>query len=175
MSWVITRTLCKSGGNNISYRIGQFNKWSSPKAMCKYISNNLIHSGLLETFQKKKNIKIYSTIDKYVTIKSLYHIGHSRKKVWESKIALIDMWAKLYTHEIIYNYKSGFSHWYGSFKKYGPIIHKKFIKRNKKYNSMNYITSYSERYTLKKYIFIGIIDYKNNNNNFNSWWWSYYN
>ena len=53
MSWVITRKLVKSGGNNIAYRIGQFNKWSSPKAMCKYLYNNLIHSGLLETFQKK--------------------------------------------------------------------------------------------------------------------------
>ena len=173
MSWVITRKLTKSGGNNIAYRIGHFNKWSSPKAMCKYFSNNLILSGLLEKFQKNKKINIYTTIDSYVSIKRLYQIGQSRKKVWESKIAFIDMWAKLYTREIMYNYKKGFSHWNGSFKQYEPKIHKIFIKRNKKYNSMNDIILYNGRYTFKKYIFIGIRDYKKNNN-FNCWWWSHY-
>ena len=54
MSWVIARHLCKSGNNNIRFRIGQFNKWSSPKAMCKKRSTELLNSCLVERFQKKK-------------------------------------------------------------------------------------------------------------------------
>ena len=173
MSWIISRHLYKSGGNNISFRIGHFNKGSSPKAMCKKLSTSLLQSGLLEKFQKNKKLKVYETINNYIRFKTLYEDGAGRSKIWLSKIALMDMWGKLYSQEIISNYTKSFSHWSGSLKKYDPIIKQKFINRNKKYSSMDTIIKFSGRYSLRKYIFIGIGNY-NTHNHFNSWWWSNY-
>lgn len=45
MSWIITRHLCKSGGNNIRHRIGQYNKFSySGYNRCKKISKHIFSS-----------------------------------------------------------------------------------------------------------------------------------
>ena len=56
MSWVITRHLSKSGGNNIRYRIGQFNKRSSSAyKTCRHISTCLIRSKKYKQFQEKMN------------------------------------------------------------------------------------------------------------------------
>lgn len=175
MSWVIARHLCKSGNNNIRFRIGQFNKWSSPKAMCKKLSTELLNSCLVERFQKKKKICVYDTIDNYVSFKTLFWSsdGEGWSKMWWSKLALMDMWGKLYSHEIIANYTKSFKHWSGSFKKYDPIIRQTFIHKNNKYSSMDTILKCNGRYSLPKYIFIGIGNY-NTHNHFDDWWWHTY-
>ena len=173
MSWVIARYLCKSGGNNIRFRIGQFNKWSSPKAMCKKLSTALSKSCLVEKFQKNKNMRVYETINNYVSFKTLYKDGEGWSKMWWSKLALMDMWGKLYSQEIIANYTKSFKHWSGSLKKYDPIIRQKFIHKNNKYSSMDTILKCNGRYSLPKYIFIGIGNY-NTHKHFDDWWWHTY-
>ena len=95
MSWVVTRALCKSGGNDIRWRIGQYNKFSSLKMLhCKKLSTALMHSPYcMEVQQKlkrsrKENIlhNMYSSMDQYVSHKLLNpsdpKTNHSRQNLW---------------------------------------------------------------------------------------------
>lgn len=87
MSWVITRYVSKSGGNNIKYRIGQFNKFSySGFVRTKQLSKTLVQSPNYKRFQRKiKNSRqsnilynTYGSIDEYTRAKRLYTL-HSKK------------------------------------------------------------------------------------------------
>lgn len=54
MSWVITRHLTKSGGNNIYFRIGQFNKRSSYcYTVSRINSSNVVQSSRYKYYQQK--------------------------------------------------------------------------------------------------------------------------
>ena len=81
MSWVVSRHLNKSGGNNITYRIGQYNKFShSGFARNKQISQMLVQSSHFKNFQdtmlasRQANIlyNTYSCIDEYTRAKRMY-------------------------------------------------------------------------------------------------------
>jgi len=87
MSWVITRHLQKSGGNNLKYRIGQYNKFShSGFKRTKQLSEALVQSPNYQRFQckikksRQSNIlyNTYGSIDEYTRAKRLYML-HSKK------------------------------------------------------------------------------------------------
>lgn len=72
MSWIITRHLYKSGGNNIAWRIGQYNKRSSLGYItCNQISTYFKHSKKNKNFQEQMKMSrndnimhnLYSGID----------------------------------------------------------------------------------------------------------------
>jgi len=72
MSFVISRHLFKSGNNNIAWRLGQFNKFSSNSCVvCKHLSTKLLLSKKCKAFQEKmKNCRkdnivgnFYSAVD----------------------------------------------------------------------------------------------------------------
>ena len=104
MSWVVTRHLFKSGGNNIRFRIGQFNKFSSSQMLhCKNLSTALMCSPHCMKVQqtlkrsRKENMlhNMYSSVDQYISHKLLSpsdpKINHSKQKLW----------MKTYAREII--------------------------------------------------------------------------
>ena len=104
MSWVVSRHLFKSGGNNIHFRIGQFNKFSSSQMLhCKNLSTALMCSPHCMKVQqtlkrsRKENMlhNMYSSVDQYISHKLLSpsdpKINHSKQKLW----------MKTYAREII--------------------------------------------------------------------------
>jgi len=88
MSWVITRHLNKSGGNNIKYRIGQFNKFSysgfkRTKQLCLNIQHSLKYKQIQQKLRisRKENVlnNTYGAIDEYTRAKRMYYSLHSSK------------------------------------------------------------------------------------------------
>ena len=116
MSWVVSRALCKSGGNDIRWRIGQYNKFSSLKMLhCKKLSTALMHSPYcMEVQQKlkrsrKENVlhNTYGSIDQHISHKLLSpsdpKINHSKQKLWMKTYAreIIDRMHKELTHRCV--------------------------------------------------------------------------
>ena len=104
MSWIITRHLCKSGGHQIRFRIGQFNKRSSSKMVhCKQLSTALMQSDRCIAIQNKlrmgrqENVlhNMYASIDNHVS-ESMLHV-YTDPKVHLHE----DLWLKTYAREII--------------------------------------------------------------------------
>jgi hypothetical protein len=154
MSWVVSRHLYKSGGNDIQYRIGNYNKFSSSKMVrCKRLSNALMASPYCVELQRKLSVSRrenilynnYASIDHYISSKMLYpsnpKINHNHQ----------DLWIKTYAREIIDKFSLCTSTirllGYSSLCEYicyeynadrddflGRVI--KIIKKNKKYNSV---------------------------------------
>jgi len=88
MSWVISKHLNKGGGNNIKFRIGQFNKFSySGFRRSKQLSLELQRSPKYKYIQNKLAIcrqenvldNTYSAIDEYTRAKRMYYSLHSSK------------------------------------------------------------------------------------------------
>ena len=88
MSWVISKHLNKGGGNNIAYRIGQFNKYTYSKFKKKqHLVTKIINSPKCKEIQqklfrsRKANIlnNTYSAIDEYTRAKRMYSSLHSKK------------------------------------------------------------------------------------------------
>ena len=116
MSWVVSRSLYKSGGNNIQFRIGQFNKFSSSQMLhCKNLSTALMCSPHCMKVQqtlkrsRKENMlhNMYSSVDQYISHKLLSpsdpKINHSKQKLWMKTYAreIIDRMHKELTHRCV--------------------------------------------------------------------------
>ena len=88
MAFVIARHLYKSGGNDIIFRIGQYNKRSKREyEICRNIAKCVVSSERYITFQK--NIKHSRDIDKLCNL----YVCIERKP--------IELMAKIYSKEII--------------------------------------------------------------------------
>lgn len=85
MSWVISRRLNKSGGNNIYWRIGNFNRFSS-KACRKWnkISNGYTASKQYLRFKRTNNGDLHKAIDEYISARLLYNYsrGEAAALIW---------------------------------------------------------------------------------------------
>lgn len=78
MSWVITKHLCKSAGNNIWWRIGNYNKYSLKQCqVLKKIYTSLHKTKKYKEFSKIIDTTKYDIIDEYMYCKSL-----SRESNW---------------------------------------------------------------------------------------------
>jgi len=104
MSWVITRHLCKSGGHQIRFRIGQFNKRSSSNMVhCKQLSTSIMQSDRCVAIQNKlrtcrqDNVlhNMYASIDNHVSERLLHVYTDPNVHLQE------DLWLKTYAREII--------------------------------------------------------------------------
>ena len=105
MSWVISRRLNKSGGNNIHYRIGNFNRFSS-KACRKWnkISNGYTTSKQYLRFKRTNNGDLYKAIDKYISARLLYNVIKVRPSVVPkfsgAKKRVHKIWGGIYARNI---------------------------------------------------------------------------
>jgi len=186
MFWVIARCVCKSGNNNIAWRIGRFNKFSSRKCqISKKISEQFLKSKKNKIFQEKIKqnresntlYKTYEYMEDYIYTKLKYNRGDSRANLWGSKGIYYDMWGKIYAHEILRiiadNKKQNWKRW-PSYLKLSPI-HKKDIKAkifaiiysNNKYNSLNSIMKFWASRSLYDFVIIA-------SSIKSKWWWSNY-
>ena len=90
MSWVVSRHLNKSGGNNITYRIGQYNKFShSGFARNKQISQMLVQSSHFKNFQDTMLASLNAQAIGY---------GSSIQYHWPIYV----LWKNIYAREIIH-------------------------------------------------------------------------
>ena len=113
MSMIIARHLVKSGNNNIAFRIGNFNKFSSLKiAKTKKISKLVTQSKYYDNMQKKLTLgrqhnilnNIYTTIDSNMSRKMLSN--YSDPKINDT---INTMWVTNYAREIINTFKIPFN------------------------------------------------------------------
>lgn len=138
MSYVIARALFKSGSNNISYRIGQYNKRSSRGCeICRNIAECVVSSERYITFQK--NIKHSRDIN---TLCNLYICIEQNPTELMSKIYSKEIIKRIIKNsssrkEVIKNGKWGQQP--KSYMKYFLAAVTKIIHNNKKYKSMDLV------------------------------------
>jgi len=105
MSWVISRRLNKSGGNNIHYRIGNFNRFSS-KACRKWnkISNGYTSSKQYLRFNRRNNGDLHKAIDEYISARLLYNVIKVRPSVVPkfsgAKKRVHKIWGRIYARDV---------------------------------------------------------------------------
>lgn len=116
MSWVITRRLLKSGGNNIYWRIGNYNKYSSMQCQTlRKIYTSIPTSKRYKRFRKNIDQSLYNNIDKYIYKKiSIFNINlpsHSNNNSHWCTVSdgcfspppsnkFLNSWCKYYTNTI---------------------------------------------------------------------------
>jgi len=98
MSWVITRHLLKSGGNNICCRIGNYNSHSSTQCQTlKKIYTSLPTSVRYKRFRKNINPVLYNNIDNYIYEKTP---AFTRPEHERFRDPYLNSWCKYYTSKI---------------------------------------------------------------------------
>jgi len=97
MSWVITRHLLKCGGNNINWRIGNYNNYSSKQCQTlRKIYTYLPNSKRYKYFLKNINQSLYTDIDIYVSNK----IIRPSTSCFTPPRAYLTNWCKNYSGKI---------------------------------------------------------------------------
>ena len=119
MSWVISRRLLKSGGNNISWRIGNYNQYSSEQCQTlRKIYTSFPNSKRYKRFVKNINQSLYDNIDRNIYEKTRVYSIQEYTQFWgrvtpfsmdsaSQMIALrgqfrpcLNLWSKYYTDKI---------------------------------------------------------------------------
>ena len=136
MSYVIANHLFKSGNNNIAWRIGQFNKFSSNSCVvCKQLSTKLLLSKKCKDFQEKmKNCRrdnivgnFYSAVDQdLLDIMGITYAREIIKKITDRLITSRRRRRRFVGPGI-------------SYKSYIITEALEIISKSKRYNSMNIV------------------------------------
>ena len=133
MSWIISRHLYKSGGNEIYNRIGNYNKHSSRRC----IGLRQIYKSMATSVKKKEQCTdTVNATDEYINRRALYidfaHSGASsnsyRTPYWDAERAYYKIWATKYANnivEIIFKDST-----IKSFLKKTTILKRSFISKN---------------------------------------------